>query len=167
MAKSLDVLDRVIGEFDDGFLSESDARSISTRKESKGQFSFNDQIDRIFDDVYEDSKVERLNNFKISSTDRKPNARHHENLQSDTNNISEIPAPGTFLAARRQYLDNLDRHSNDARDTSAKGGGSDGGKVTNVIKREKFSSKEAVVPSPAAAARSCQDLQVQNDRHST
>ena len=164
MAKSLDVLDRVIGEFDDGFLSESDARSISTRKESKGQFSFNDQIDRIFDDVYEDSKVERLNNFKISSTDKKHHARHLENLQSDTNNISEIPAPGTFLAARRQYLDNLDRHSNDVRDTSA--GGSDG-KVTNGIKREKFSSKEAVVPSPVAAARSCQVLQVQNDRHST
>ena len=88
---------------------------------------------------------------------------YHENLQSDTNNISEIPAPGTFLAARRQYLDNLDRHSNDVRDTSA----GDGGKVTNGIKREKFSSKEAVVPSPVAAARSCQDLQVQNDRHST
>ena len=166
MAKSLDVLDRVIGEFDDGFLSESDARSISTRKESKGQFSFNDQIDRIFDDVYEDSKVERLNNFKISSTSG-AKKHNHENLQSDTNNISEIPAPGTFLAARRQYLDNLDRHSNDARDTSAKGGGSDGGKVTNGIKREKFSSKEAVVPSPVAAARSCQDFQVQNDRHST
>merc|ERR1711988_1918575 len=66
IAKSLDVLDSVIGEFDDGFLSESDARSFysnSDRKPSKSQFIFNDKIDRMFDDVYEESKVERLNNF--------------------------------------------------------------------------------------------------------
>ena len=164
MAKSLDVLDRVIGEFDDGFLSESDARSISsaTRRDSKGQFSFNDKIDKIFDEVYEDSKVERLNNFKISSSeDKKHNNLRSENVKSD--NPSEIPAPGTFLAARRQYLDHLDRHSNDGKDKPARGS-DDGGRVTKggIKSREKFSSsKEAVVPSPPAAAvpgRTCQSF---------
>ena len=103
MAKSLDVLDSVIGEFDDGFLS--DAESIRTasninRKETRGQFSFGDKIDKIFDDaVYEESKVERLTNFEISSGDG----------DQVTAGDSEIPAPGTVLQAKRQYLDNLDR----------------------------------------------------------
>ena len=150
-------------------MSESDARSITsaTRRDSKGQFSFNDKIDKIFDEVYEDSKVERLNNFKISSSeDKKHNNIRSETVQSDnTATISEIPAPGTFLAARRQYLDHLDRHSNDGKDKSARGS-DDGGKVTKggIKSREKFSSsKEAVVPSPPAAAvpgRTCQSFQV-------
>ena len=100
IAKSLDVLDSVIGEFDDGFLSETDARSFysnSDRKPSKSQFIFNDKIDRMFDDVYEESKVERLNNFGSGA-----NVGH---VKSD----SEIPGPGTVLSAKRQYLDNLDR----------------------------------------------------------
>ena len=110
MAKSLDVLDSVIGEFDDGFLS--DAESIRTasninRKETRGQFSFGDKIDKIFDDaVYEESKVERLTNFEISSGDGD---------QVTAGGDSEIPAPGTVLQAKRQYLDNLDRDRSRSR----------------------------------------------------
>ena len=103
MVKSLDVLDSVIGEFDDGFLSDAESiRAASNRKETRGQFSFGDKIDKIFDDVYEESKVERLTNFQIIAGD----------LQAGD---SEIPAPGTVLQAKRQYLDNLDRDRSRSR----------------------------------------------------
>lgn len=98
------MLDQVIGEFDDGFLSDADTvRSINKRKDPRGQFGgFSDKIDQIFDEIYEDSKVERLDNFKISSD--KGAAAADEKTPS-----TEIPAPGTVQAAKRQYLDNLDR----------------------------------------------------------
>ena len=94
---SLDVLDRVIGEFDDGFLSESDRQSVR----SSPKLIYNEKIDRIFDTAAaEQSKIEPiLNNFQIISSDRTGS----EVLQSD------IPAPGTVLAAKRQYLDNLQK----------------------------------------------------------
>ena len=105
IARSLDVLDQVIGEFDDGFLSDADTvRSINKRKDPRGQFGFSDKIDQIFDEIYEDSKVERLDNFKISSGPDKGAAAADEKTPS-----TEIPAPGTVQAAKRQYLDNLDR----------------------------------------------------------
>ena len=97
------MLDQVIGEFDDGFLSDADTvRSINKRKDPRGQFGLSDKIDQIFDEIYEDSKVERLDNFKISSD--KGAAAADEKTSS-----TEIPAPGTVQAAKRQYLDNLDR----------------------------------------------------------
>ena len=100
------MLDQVIGEFDDGFLSDADTVR-SKRKDPRGQFGFNDKIDQIFDEIYEDSKVERLDNFKISSGPDKgaANADGHEKTPS-----TEIPAPGTVQAAKRQYLDNVDRN---------------------------------------------------------
>ena len=101
------MLDQVIGEFDDGFLSDADTVR-SKRKDPRGQFGFNDKIDQIFDEIYEDSKVERLDNFKISSSGPDKgaaNADGHEKTSS-----TEIPAPGTVQAAKRQYLDNLDRN---------------------------------------------------------
>ena len=90
------MLDQVIGEFDDGFLS--DAETVrSKRKDPRGQFGFSDKIDQIFDEIYEDSREgERLDNLKIGS--------------KSPDKSAEIPAPGTVQAAKRQYLDNLDRN---------------------------------------------------------
>ena len=132
----------MIGEFDDGFLSDADTvRSINTKKDPRGQLSLHDQIDQIFDEIDEDSKVERLDNFKISPGPEAPPA------------ISQIPAPGTVLAAKRQYLDNLDRDREGSRNldsgvqTGARGqtrisdrpgvGPTQRKSQTNVIKREK------------------------------
>ena len=110
VALSLGVLDSVIGEFDDGFLSESDGHTIraSRAERTEGQFSPNGKIDRIFDDlakeIYDyDEKVERLNNFKICSRDKVIGGRE------DDKNAGEIPAPGSLMVAKQLYLDNLDR----------------------------------------------------------
>ena len=90
------MLDQVIGEFDDGFLSDADTVR-SKRKDPRGQFGFSDKIDQIFDEIYEDSREgERLDNLKIGS--------------KTPDKSAEIPAPGTVQAAKRQYLDNLDRN---------------------------------------------------------
>ena len=104
------MLDDVIGEFDDGFLSESDGYSVRAARteRTKGQFSPNGKIDRIFDDlakeIYDyDEKVERLNNFKICSKDKVIGGL------GDDKNPSEIPPPGSFMVAKQLYLDNLDR----------------------------------------------------------
>ena len=97
------MLDQVIGEFDDGFLSDADTVR-SKRKDPRGQFGFGDKIDQIFDEIYEDSReVERLDNFKIGS-------KTPDKGEEKTPTSTEIPAPGTVQAAKRQYLDNLDRN---------------------------------------------------------
>ena len=101
------MLDQVIGEFDDGFLSDADTVR-SKRKDPRGQFGFNDKIDQIFDEIYEDSKVERLDNFKISSSGPDKGAADADGHEKTSS--TEIPAPGTVQAAKRQYLDNLDRN---------------------------------------------------------
>ena len=97
------MLDQVIGEFDDGFLSDADTVR-SKRKDPRGQFGFSDKIDQIFDEIYEDSREgERLDNFKIGS-------KSPDKGEEKTPTSTEIPAPGTVQAAKRQYLDNLDRN---------------------------------------------------------
>ena len=101
------MLDQVIGEFDDGFLSDADTVR-SKRKDPRGQFGFNDKIDQIFDEIYEDSKVERLDNFKISSSGPDKGAADADGHEKTSS--TEIPAPGTVQAAKRQYLDNLGRN---------------------------------------------------------
>ena len=139
----MDVLDSVIGEFDDGFLSDPGGQSVrATRTErTKGQFSQN-KIDRIFDDlakeIYDyDEKVERLNNFQICSKDKVIGG------QGDDNNPSEIPAPGSFMVAKQLYLENLDRVS---KEENIAGGNraqsqTEGPVRPNVIRKEKPSSQ--------------------------
>ena len=91
VVKSLDVLDKVIGEFDDGFLSE--VESIRVKQVSNNTYT--DKIDRVFD-CAEETKLGKLNNFQIKD-------KHGETVTDQ----SDIPAPGTVEAAKRQYLDNL------------------------------------------------------------
>ena len=138
----MDVLDSVIGEFDDGFLSDTGGHSIrATRTErTKGQFSQN-KIDRIFDDlakeIYDyDEKVERLNNFKICSKDKVIGGL------GDDKNPSEIPPPGSFMVAKQLYLDNLDR----VKEENLAGGKSE---RPNVIRKEVDGSQV----SPCTAVR--------------
>ena len=149
IVRSLDVLDSVIGEFDDGFLSDTGGQSLrATRTErTKGQFSQN-KIDRIFDDlakeIYDyDEKVERLNNFQICSSDKVIEG------QGDDNSPSEIPAPGSFMVAKQLYLENLDRVS---KEENIAGGSrsdpqSDRPVRPNVIRKEKSSSEVSSRPA--------------------
>ena len=141
----MDVLDSVIGEFDDGFLSDTGGHSIrATRTErTKGQFSQN-KIDRIFDDlakeIYDyDEKVERLNNFQICSKDKVIRG------QGDDNNPSEIPAPGSLMVAKQLYLENIDRVSKEENIA----GGSTTPARPNVIRKEVGGSQV----SPCTAVR--------------
>ena len=147
----MDVLDSVIGEFDDGFLSDTGGHSIrATRTErTKGQFSQN-KIDRIFDDlakeIYDyDEKVERLNNFQICSKDKVIRG------QGDDNNPSEIPAPGSLMVAKQLYLENIDRVNKEENIA----GGSTTPARPNVIRKEKSSSQ---VPSRPAVKKVSSDL---------
>ena len=154
IVRSLDVLDSVIGEFDDGFLSDAGGQSIrATRTErTKGQ---NFKIDRIFDDlakeIYDyDEKVERLNNFQICSKDKVIGG------QGDDNNPSEIPAPGSFMVAKQLYLENLDRVS---KEENIAGGNraqsqTEGPVRPNVIRKEKPISQ---VPSRPAVRKVSSD----------
>ena len=159
------MLDSVIGEFDDGFLSDAGGHSQSVRatrtERSKGRFSPNDKIDRIFDDlakeIYDyDEKVERLNNFQICSKDKVIGG------QGDDNSPSEIPAPGSFMVAKQLYLENLDRVSKEENIASGGRTGqsqSEGPVRPNVIRKEKpisqVSSRPAVrkVSSDLATGR--------------
>ena len=143
----MDVLDSVIGEFDDGFLSDAGGQSVrATRTErTKGQ---NFKIDRIFDylakEIYDyDEKVERLNNFQICSKDKVIGG------QGDDNNPSEIPAPGSFMVAKQLYLENLDRVS---KEENIAGGSraefqSERGVRPNVIRKEKPISQVSSRPA--------------------
>ena len=152
------MLDSVIGEFDDGFLSDAGGQSVrATRTErTKGQFSQN-KIDRIFDDlakeIYDyDEKVERLNNFQICSKDKVIGG------QGDDNNPSEIPAPGSFMVAKQLYLENLDRVSKEENIASGGRTGqsqSEGPVRPNVIRKEKPSSQ---VSSRTAVRKVSSDL---------
>jgi len=104
VARSLDVLDQVIGEFDDGLLSgtESERSWKTTRKEpAKGQFTINDKIDSIFDqltqEIYSDEKAHRQQIVNPNFSSRVSNA-------STNHKLSDRPKPGTVLAAKQSYL---------------------------------------------------------------
>ena len=108
VARSLDVLDSVIGEFDDGFLSDADPGG------ARGQLGLRDRVDRMFGEIHEADKGDT---FHLGGV--KPGER------------GEVPGPGTVQQAKRQYLDNLDRsgearshldRSGDARSHPSKGG---------------------------------------------
>ena len=146
------MLDSVIGEFDDGFLSDSGGHSHSVRatrtERSKGRFSPNDKIDRIFDDlakeIYDyDEKVERLNNFQICSKDKVIGG------QGDDNSPSEIPAPGSFMVAKQLYLENLDRVSKEENIASGIRAECQTERAVrpNVIRKEKPSSQVSSRPA--------------------
>ena len=159
----MDVLDSVIGEFDDGFLSDAGGhQSIrATRTErTKGRFTPNDKIDRIFDElageIYDYEKVERLNNFQICSKDKVIRG------QGDDNNPSEIPAPGSLMVAKQLYLENLENLDRVSKEENIAGGTrsqsqsqSEGPGRPNVIRKEKPSSQ---VPSRPAVRKVSSDL---------
>ena len=91
VARSLDVLDSVIGEFDDGFLSDAEPGG------ARGQLQLRERIDRMFDEIHEADKGDTVHLGGVQTGDR-----------------GEVPGPGTVQLAKRQYLDNLDR-SGEAR----------------------------------------------------
>ena len=86
VARSLDVLDSVIGEFDDGFLSDADPGG------ARGQLQLRDRVDRMFGEIHEADKGDTFHLGGVRSSER-----------------GEVPGPGTVQQAKRQYLDNLDR----------------------------------------------------------
>ena len=98
VARSLDVLDSVIGEFDDGFLSDADPGG------ARGQLQLRDRVDRMFGEIHEADKGDTFHLGGVRSGER-----------------GEVPGPGTVQQAKRQYLDNLDR-SGEARSHPSKGG---------------------------------------------
>ena len=98
VARSLDVLDSVIGEFDDGFLSDAEPGG------GRGQLQLRERIDRMFDEIHEADKGDTAHLGGVQTGDR-----------------GEVPGPGTVQQAKRQYLDNLDR-SGEARSKEKAGG---------------------------------------------
>ena len=98
VARSLDVLDSVIGEFDDGFLSDAEPGG------ARGQLQLRERIDRMFDEIHEADKGDTAHLGGVQTGDR-----------------GEVPGPGTVQLAKRQYLDNLDR-SAEARGKERAGG---------------------------------------------
>ena len=99
VARSLDVLDSVIGEFDDGFLSDAEPGG------GRGQLQLRERIDRrMFDEIHEADKGDTKHLGGVRTGDR-----------------GEVPGPGTVQQAKRQYLDNLDR-SGEARGKEKAGG---------------------------------------------
>ena len=98
VARSLDVLDSVIGEFDDGFLSDADPGG------ARGQLQLRDRVDRMFGEIHEADKGDTFHLGGVRSSER-----------------GEVPGPGTVQQAKRQYLDNLDR-SGEARSKERAGG---------------------------------------------
>ena len=98
VARSLDVLDSVIGEFDDGFLSDAEPGG------ARGQLQLRERIDRMFDEIHEADKGDTVHLGGVQTGDR-----------------GEVPGPGTVQLAKRQYLDNLDR-SGEARGKEKAGG---------------------------------------------
>ena len=99
VARSLDVLDSVIGEFDDGFLSDAEPGG------ARGQLQLSERIDRrMFDEIHEADKGDTAHLGGVQTGDR-----------------GEVPGPGTVQLAKRQYLDNLDR-SAEARGKERAGG---------------------------------------------
>jgi len=144
VAKSLDVLDQVIGEFDDGLLSGTDSETTSwktTRKEpSKGQFTLNDKIDSIFDEltqeIYSDEKVQRQQSSNRNLSERVIA------IDSANRKISDRPKPGTVLAAKQSYLNQAEKGDRKSHvevlpyiETNIK---------ANVIKRDKFNVQSFV-----------------------
>ena len=106
VARSLDVLDQVIGEFDDGLLSGTDSETASwktTRKEpTKGQNTINDKIDSIFDEltqeIYSDERSRRQENSKVIAND------------IATRKVSDKPKPGTVFAAKQSFLNQAEKN---------------------------------------------------------
>ena len=97
VARSLDVLDSVIGEFDDGFLSDAEPGG------GRGKLQLRERIDRrMFDEIHEADKGDTAHLGGVQTGDR-----------------GEVPGPGTVQLAKRQYLDNLDR-SGEAKSHTSK-----------------------------------------------
>ena len=96
VARSLDVLDSVIGEFDDGFLSDAEPGG------GRGKLQLRERIDRrMFDEIHEADKGDTAHLGGVQTGDR-----------------GEVPGPGTVQLAKRQYLDNLDRSAEAKSHTS-------------------------------------------------
>lgn len=143
VARSLDVLDQVIGEFDDGLLSGTDSETASwktTRQEpTKGQFTINDKIDSIFDEltqeIYSEEKAQRKH---------KSNHKNEQVIANDIANrkTSDRPKPGTVFAAKQSFLNQAERGDRKTQvevlpynETNIK---------ANVIKRDKFNVQSFV-----------------------
>ena len=125
VARSLDVLDSVIGEFDDGFLSDAEPGG------ARGQLQLRERIDRrMFDEIHEADKGDTAHLGGVQTGDR-----------------GEVPGPGTVQQAKRQYLDNLDRSGQEARSHTSKIGEARG--------KERAGGRAGRLPSsaPAAGAR--------------
>ena len=154
VAKSLDVLDQVIGEFDDGLLSGTDSETTSwktTRKEStKGQFTINDKIDSIFDEltqeIYSDEKSQRQQKLsdkkdKVIANDIAPRI------------VSDKPKPGTVFAAKQSFLSRAEKSDRKTQvevlpynETNIK---------ANVIKRDKFNVQSFVTRTSVSKLKKC------------
>ena len=106
VARSLDVLDSVIGEFDDGFLSDAEPGG------GRGQLQLRERIDRMFDEIHEADKGDTAHLGGVQTGDR-----------------GEVPGPGTVQLAKRQYLDNLDRSDRSGEARSKEKAGGRGGRI--------------------------------------
>ena len=107
VARSLDVLDSVIGEFDDGFLSDAEPGG------ARGQLQLRERIDRrMFDEIHEADKGDTAHLGGVQTGDR-----------------GEVPGPGTVQLAKRQYLDNLDRSDRSGEARSKEKAGGRGGRI--------------------------------------
>jgi len=141
VARSLDVLDQVIGEFDDGLLSGTDSETTSgktTRKESvKSQLTVNEKIDSIFDEltqeIYSDEKIQR----------QERRCKNNKVIANElANSPSDKPKPGTVFAAKQSFLNQAERSERKAQvevlpynENKIK---------PNVIKRDKFNVQSFV-----------------------
>jgi len=143
VARSLDVLDQVICEFDDGLLSGTDSETASwktSRKEpAKGQFTINDKIDSIFDELTQEIYSEEKAYRQQTSSHKSDRV-----IANDIANrkLSDKPKPGTVFAAKQSFLNQAEKSDRKTQvevlpynETNIK---------ANVIKRDKFNVQSFV-----------------------